>query len=353
MRLDICIFFFISEEEKSGERFLWFTNGSFFDMYYLPYRDMKVLRYFLRKKFPFKFVYKEDYWMMNVGKHVFPLKKYRMVYERLIAMGAKTENFMAPQPARDEDILRVHTPKYVKKLKTGTLSHSEIMTLELPFSQELVKFAWLTVGGTILTARLALEEGLAVHIGGGFHHAFPDHGEGFCILNDTAIAVEKMRHERKIRMAMVVDCDLHQGNGTAAILAKKPYAFTFSIHQMDLYPSEKPESSLDVGLWSGDGDEEYIAALNSHFPKLYREYRPDLVIYLAGADPYEKDQLGSLRLSMEGLEERDRIVIEEARRLYIPVAVLFAGGYAFDTEDTVSIHLNTIKAAQHAQKRYS
>ncbi len=284
--------------------------------------------------------------MINVGQHVFPIRKYRAVYEKLLLMGAKRESFFTPQLASDEDLLRVHTSRYIKKLKTGSLSSAEIAMLELPFSAELVKFARLSVGGTILAAEFALKQGLAVHIGGGFHHAFHDHGEGFCILNDVAVAVEKLKSQGRINKAMIVDCDLHQGNGTAHILAGKDYAFTFSIHQMDIYPSEKTSSSLDVGLWSGDGDVEYLSALRSHFPRLYKELKPELVFYVAGADPYEKDQLGSLRVTKEGLQERDEIVIGEARRLRIPVAVVLAGGYAVDFEDTVAIHLNTIKVAQ-------
>jgi acetoin utilization deacetylase AcuC-like enzyme len=198
-----------------------------------------------------------------------------------------------------------------------------------------------------------VKDGLAVHIGGGFHHAFPDHGEGFCILNDVAVALEKQRVEGKIKKAMVVDCDLHQGNGTASIFAKKDYAFTFSIHQMDIYPADKPSSNLDVGLWAGDGDEKYLAALREHFPRLYRKFKPDLVFYLAGADPLESDQLGGLMITKHGLMERDWIIIEGARRLSIPLVVLFAGGYARDVEDSVAVHLNTIKAAQKAQRKYA
>ncbi|MGD8534778.1 MAG: histone deacetylase [Candidatus Aminicenantes bacterium] len=308
----------------------------------------------LRKRgFPFKFIYSDDYWMVNIGEHVFPVEKYRLIYEALLRMGAKKDDFLLPLLPTDEDLLLVHTPRFIKKLKSGTLSHSEILTLELPYSPELLEFALRFVGGTILVAERALEDGLAVHIGGGFHHSFPDHGEGFCVLNDVAVSLEKMKHEGKIQKAMVVDCDLHQGNGNAFIFSKKDYAFTFSIHQMDNYPAQKPSSSVDVGLWSGDGDEKYLKKLRSYFPRLYEEFQPDLVFYLAGADPYEKDQLGSLRLTHEGLRERDRIVIEEARKLRLPVAVLFAGGYAFDVRDTVSIHLNTIKIAQKVQRKYS
>ena len=314
-------------------------------------RFSNLLRFFRRKKFPFKFIYSDDYWV-DLGQHVFPVLKYRLVYEALLRSGVRKENFILPQPAEDKDLLLVHTSRYLKKLKTGNLSDSEVLTLELPFSKELTKFAWLFVGGTILTAEMALKDGVAVHLGGGSHHAFPDHGEGFCVLNDVAIALEKMKKEGKIDRGMVVDCDLHQGNGTSFILSKKDYGFTFSIHQMDNYPAEKPSSSVDVGLWSGDGDEKYLSSLREHFPLLYQQFRPDLIFYLAGADPYEDDQLGNLNLTIEALEERDRIVIEEARKLHLPVAILFAGGYARKVRDTVSIHLNTIKVAQKVQNKY-
>ena len=291
--------------------------------------------------------------MVDIGKHVFPVKKYRLVYEKLLSLGVKKENFVVPQPAGDEALLLVHSPRYLKKLTTGGLSHAEIQTLELPYSPELVKFARLYVGGTIAASEQAVKDGLAVHIGGGFHHAFPDHGEGFCILNDVAVALEKQRVEGKIKKAMVVDCDLHQGNGTASIFAKKDYAFTFSIHQMDIYPADKPSSSLDVGLWAGDGDDKYLASLRAHFPRLYGKFKPDLVFYLAGADPLEADQLGGLMVTKNGLMERDQIIIEGARRLGIPLVVLFAGGYARDVEDSVAVHINTIKAAQRAQRKFA
>jgi acetoin utilization deacetylase AcuC-like enzyme len=312
----------------------------------------KILRAFRKPIFPFRFIYSDNYWA-DLGEHVFPVEKYKLIYEALVHRGATKENFLSPQLASEEDLLLVHTKKYLKKLETGDLSHSEILTLELPYSAELLEFALLFVGGTILTAEKALEDGLAVHIGGGFHHAFPDHGEGFCVLNDVAVALEKMKKEGKAERIMMVDCDLHQGNGNAFIFAKKDYAFTFSLHQMDNYPAYKPSSSVDVGLWTGDGDKEYLSKLNSNFPRLYQDFQPDLIFYLAGADPYEKDQLGGLKLTMEGLRERDRIVIEEARKLRIPVAILFAGGYAFQVKHTVSIHLNTVKVAQSAQREYS
>jgi acetoin utilization deacetylase AcuC-like enzyme len=312
----------------------------------------KIVNIFRRRKFPISFVYSDAYWLVDIGNHVFPTKKYRLIYEKLLFMGVKKQNFFSPEPALDEDILLVHTSKYIKKLRTGRLSRSEIMELELPYKPEIFDFAKLAVGGTILATRLAMESRLAVHIGGGFHHAFPDHGEGFCVLNDIAVSLAKAKQEGAIKRGMVVDCDVHQGNGTAAIFSDEESIFTFSLHQMDLYPAQKPASNLDVGMWSGDGDEKYIPLLKSRFPQLYREFEPDLILYLAGADPYEGDQLGGLRLTQEGLEERDRIIIGEALKLDIPIAVVLAGGYAADVGDTVSIHLNTIKTAQSLFRKY-
>ncbi len=312
-------------------------------------RDL-LIRWRLRK-FTLKFVYSDKYWMVNLNQHVFPLEKYRLLYEKLIRLGAKKANFLSPQPVSDDELLLVHTPKYLNKLKTDSLSQSEILTIELPYSPQLLQFALYQVGGTVLAAETALKEGLAVHLGGGFHHAFPDHGEGFCIVNDVAVALEKMKQEGKIQKGMVVDCDVHQGNGTASIFAKKDYVFTFSIHQMDIYPAQKPPSSMDVGLWSGDGDDKYLTDLKAHIPHIYQEFKPDIILYLAGADPYQNDQLGGLRLTMEGLKERDRWVIGQARELGLPLVVLLAGGYAYDVEETVAIHFNTIQLAQKIHRR--
>jgi acetoin utilization deacetylase AcuC-like enzyme len=311
---------------------------------------LNLFRVLVGKRFPFQFVYSNEYWMVETGKHVFPLQKYRLVYESLLAMGAKKENFLRPRPAPDEDVLLVHTARYLERVKTGTLSHAELRALEIRYSPELVRFALLSVGGTVLAARKAIECGLAVHLGGGFHHAFPDHGEGFCLLNDVAVAARKMIEEKLARKVMVVDCDLHQGNGTAAALAGRKDVFTLSIHQMDIYPTEKPLSTVDVGLWAGDGDAKYLAEIGAHIPSIYNEFQPDLVLYLAGADPYEKDQLGGLSLTKAGLKERDKVVIENARRLKIPVAVVLAGGYAAEIKDTVDIHLNTVRIAQRVQR---
>jgi acetoin utilization deacetylase AcuC-like enzyme len=312
---------------------------------------MGILDVLIGRRFPFKFVYHEEYWMVNTGKHVFPVRKYRMIHERLANMGARKDHFLKPHPAPDEALLLVHTAKYLKKLNTGGLGKDELQALELPYSAELCAFARLSVGGTILAAEQALEDGLCVHLGGGFHHAFADHGEGFCLLNDTAVAVEKLLRDGRIKRAMIVDCDVHQGNGTAAIFEKRADVFTFSVHQMDIYPSEKMTSSLDVGVWSGDGDRAYLDAIREHIPKIFRKYRPDLIFYLAGADPLAGDQLGGLAVSKAGLLSRDRIVLEGALRLKIPTVILLAGGYARDPADTADVHINTIRTAAAMKRR--
>lgn len=288
--------------------------------------------------------------MVDTKNHVFPMAKYRMIYESLLSQGARPIDFLHPSASPEEDLLLVHSPRYVKRVTEGRLSSSELAVLEIPFSEELVDFFLLMVGGTTSAAESALETGLSFHIGGGFHHAFAEHGEGFCVFNDVAVALEKMIRLERIKKAFVVDCDVHQGNGTAAIFQDKEYVFTFSIHQMDIYPAKKSYSSLDVGLWSGDGDEQYLEQINKYFPLLFEKEDPDLIFYLAGADPYERDQLGGLDITRDGMRERDRIIIEGARKMGIPLVILLAGGYAYDVDDTVMIHMNTINTARKAYR---
>jgi acetoin utilization deacetylase AcuC-like enzyme len=288
-----------------------------------------------------RFVYSEDYYV-DIGEHVFPMEKYRLIHQRLLKEGFRGADFIKPGPAKDEDILLVHTEDYVQKLKTGTLSPSEILILELPCSPDLVRASWLGAGGTILAARNALKDGLSMNIAGGFHHAFPDHGEGFCVLNDVAIAIRCLQKDKEIEKALVIDCDLHQGNGTAVIFQEDEAVFTFSIHQENNYPP-KEKSDLDIGLPDGADDELYLSHLKDNVSHLFEEFKPDLALYLAGADPYRGDQLGGLALSIEGLKERDRIVIGEAREKKVPLAAVLAGGYALDKEDTVTIHSNTAR----------
>jgi acetoin utilization deacetylase AcuC-like enzyme len=251
-----------------------------------------------------------------------------------------------PEPATDDDVALVHHRDYIRKLKTGTLSYLEILRLEIPYSPELIRAVWLCAGGSILAGRLALQSGVAANLGGGFHHAFADHGEGFCVLHDVAISIRRLQKEKLIERAMTVDCDVHQGNGTADIFAADPSVFTLSIHQERNYPYPKPPSTLDVNLEDGTEDEEYLAALEQGLAQSLADFQPDLICDLAGADPYREDQLGGLRLSLEGLQRRDRLVLETARSRKIPAVVTLAGGYARHLEDTIRIHTNTICVAK-------
>ena len=329
---------------------------------------------------PFKLVYADDYFL-PIGTHVFPAQKYRLIHQRLLETGvAEAGDFVQPEPARDEDVLLVHTQEYVHKLKTGTLSAEEEMALEVPYSPELVRAFWLAAGGSILAARLALQEQVAISIGGGFHHAFPNHGEGFCVIHDVAIAIRRMLRDGLLERAMTVDCDVHQGNGTAAIFSHELWGqdtlgalpswstrtrhphpahmldgpsgevFTISLHQQNNYPAWKPHSSIDVNLPDGTNDDDYLAWLDNALSAAFRRFEPQLICYIAGADPYREDQLGGLALSIDGLKRRDELMFRAARARGIPVMVTLAGGYAVRVEDTVTIHCNTVVAAREVMK---
>ena len=292
---------------------------------------------------PFQLVYHPRY-DLNLGQHVFPARKYRLIRERLIQERfAEPADFIEPQPASGEDISRVHHPGWVHRLKTGTLTAAEIVKLEIPYSQEMVDGFWLATGGTILAARNAVRDRIGFNIGGGFHHAFPGHGEGFCAIHDVAIAIRALQHERVIEKALIVDCDVHHGNGTAAIFAGDRSVLTLSLHQLNNYPNEKPPSVIDVDLRDGVEDDEYLDRLQGAL-KVALSFAPHLLLYLGGADPYRDDQLGGLALTIEGLKRRDQLVIETALAQSVPVAVVLAGGYARDTNDTVTIHCNTARA---------
>jgi acetoin utilization deacetylase AcuC-like enzyme len=337
----------------------------------------------------FKLIYSDAYYL-PIGDHVFPAEKYKRIHDRLLTTGvAEPGDFLEPQPASDQDILLVHTPEYVHKLKTGTLSPREKMEMEVPYSRGLVDAFWLAAGGSILAAQHALADRVSINIGGGFHHAFPDHGEGFCVIHDVAVAIRRLQRDDRIRTAMTIDCDVHQGNGTAAIFAGTRHAseplpsagpgtlssstpgsttagsstrnsvlpgkmrgahagevFTISLHQHDNYPQWKPPSSIDVDLPDGIGDDDYLAWLDNALSSGLRQFEPDLLCYIAGADPYREDQLGGLSLTIEGLKKRDELVFRVARARNIPVMVTYAGGYAKNVEDTVTIHCNTVIAAK-------
>jgi acetoin utilization deacetylase AcuC-like enzyme len=301
---------------------------------------------------PFKLVYHERY-DLNLGSHVFPSQKFRLIYEMLLRESiAVPQDFLRPDPASDEDILRVHTPDWVRKLKTGTLTGGEVMLLEVPYSPELVEAVWLAAGGTILAAQSALRDGFGSNLSGGFHHAYPGHGEGFCAIHDVAVAIRKLQSDGAVKKAIVVDTDVHHGNGTAAIFRNDPTVFTISIHQENNYPAHKPPSSIDLNMADRADDDEYLGALIPAVQQALDEFRPDILFYVGGADPYCEDQLGGLALTKEGLKQRDRKVFEEARHRRIPVATTLAGGYARWVEDTVRIHVNTILAAKEVAEKH-
>ena len=300
---------------------------------------------------PFKLIYDDGY-DLNLGAHVFPSQKYRMIRDKLLEDGvAAPEDFLAPQPATDEDVLRVHSQDYVYKLTNGTLSRTEEMRLEVPYSKKLVEACWLAAGGSILAGRRALQDGWAANIGGGFHHACPDHGEGFCVIHDVAIAIRRLQFDGAIERAMVVDTDVHQGNGTAVVFGGDGNVYTLSLHQENNYPYPKPPSTVDVDLPDGIGDDEYLAILEKHLHQAFHDFAPDILFYVAGADPYREDQLGGLALTIAGLARRDALVFDYARRNGVPAAITFAGGYARRVADTVSIHVGTIVAARDAAQQ--
>jgi acetoin utilization deacetylase AcuC-like enzyme len=282
----------------------------------------------------------------DIGEgHVFPIRKFELVRDLLVSEGTlRPSEIVEPEPASIEDVLLVHTEDYVTRLRAGRLTTRELRRLGLPWSKALVRRSFLASGGTLLAARRALEDGVAANLAGGTHHAFPDRGEGFCVLNDVAIAVRVLLRDERISRAAIVDCDVHQGNGTAAIFRDDPRVFTFSMHGAKNYPLFKERSTLDVELPDKTGDEEYMKSLRENLPHALA-HEPDIVFYLGGADPFEGDKLGRLALSIEGLRERDEFVLYECLSRSIPVVTVMSGGYAADIRDTVEIHANTIRAA--------
>ena len=295
-------------------------------------------------------VYSPRAWA-DIGPHVFPMEKYEGVYRRLVEEDG-LRDALRPEPSPREELLRVHAAAYLDDLDGGVHTWRTAAS-ELPLSAEIAEFFRLACGGTVLAARTALERGWGVHLGGGFHHAFEERAEGFCYLNDLAVAARAVQAEGRAERVAVVDLDVHQGNGTAAIFRGDPTVYTFSVHQEDNYPVKEP-SDRDIGLVSYDHrragspwveDDLYLEILESAMPEVLDRARPDLVLYQAGADPYRFDQLGGFRLTREGLERRDEIVFAACRERGIPVASTFGGGYAIDVEDTIAIHLATVQAA--------
>jgi len=302
-------------------------------------------------------VYSNRY-QIDLGLHVFPTEKYRLVANGAAQYGP----FVEPEPATWQELALVHTTEYLAKMRDGALTQEDVDQLELPWSAEMVEGFRLMTGGTILAARIACgmprddrrggsrtaPTGVVCHIGGGLHHAFPNHGEGFCPFNDVAVAACVLQALGVERIA-IVDLDVHHGNGTAFIFESDPRVFTCSMHQQHNYPTWKPKGTLDIGLPDGAHDATYLHELARALPQVMA-HRPQLVFYLAGADPYEDDQLGGLRLTKEGLRRRDRMVLHTVRTAGVPLVVTLAGGYARRVEDTVSIHLATIQEVANAER---
>jgi acetoin utilization deacetylase AcuC-like enzyme len=279
--------------------------------------------------------------------HRFPIAKYAMLRDAVLAEGVVTRETLH-DPARTplEDVHRVHDPEYIARLVKGTMPVAEQRALGFPWSEGLVERSFRASGGTLEAADHALRAGIAMNLAGGTHHAFATHGEGFCVLNDVAIAVRALRAQRRIRRAAVLDLDVHQGNGTHAIFAGDDDTYTFSMHGRRNYPFRKVSGRLDVELEDGTQDTEYLEKLAEALPQVLAASRPDIVFYLAGADPHENDSLGRLGLTFDGLMRRDALVLESCRAVGVPVAIAIAGGYGRDIADTVRVHVNTARIAR-------
>lgn len=286
-------------------------------------------------------VYSEQY-HIDIGAHVYPTIKYPLLHQALLEMGG--HEFIEPPPASWDELALVHTAEYLEQVREGFFSLQELLQLELPWSPEVVEGFRLMTGGTVAAGREAVQAGFGAHLGGGFHHGFANHGEGFCLFHDVAVAIRVLQRDGRISRAAVVDCDVHHGNGTAMIFDRDPSVFTFSIHQQNNYPAFKPRSSLDIGVKDGIGDAEYLEELRKALPNVLA-FTPDIVFYLAGADPYEDDKLGGLALSKAGLRQRDRLVFEACHAAGVPVVLTLAGGYARRVDDTIAIHAATFGEA--------
>jgi acetoin utilization deacetylase AcuC-like enzyme len=278
--------------------------------------------------------------------HPFPMEKYPAAHAQLLAEGTLTpEHVLAPEPIAVEDLLRVHTEDYVERSLAGALTEGEQRRLGFRWSEALVRRARLAAGGTLAAARAALVEGVAANLAGGSHHAFAGHGEGYCVFNDMAVAIRVLQAEGCCRRVAMVDCDVHQGNGTASIFTDDPSVFALSLHSATNYPLVKVPGSLDAALPDATGDEAYLDVLVAHLGSMLRDFRPDLVLYQAGVDPYQDDRWGRLALTLAGLRRRDESVLRACAAASVPVVTLFGGGYAREFRDTVEAHCSTVRTA--------
>ena len=293
-----------------------------------------------------KIFYADHYVLPLPVQHRFPIRKYALLRARVEAEGLAGTDGLQPAPsASDEEILRAHDARYLARVKTGQLSSEEQRRIGFPWSPQLVERSRRSSGATLAAARAALQDGVGINLGGGTHHAFRDHGEGYCVFNDGAIAALTLQAEGKVRRVAILDCDVHQGNGTAAILADDLTVFTFSVHGANNFPFEKQASDLDIELPDSTGDRDYLTAVETGVCRVLSAAQPDLAIYLAGADPFEGDRLGRLAITKAGLAARDRLVFELCKSAGVAVAIAMAGGYAHRIEDSVDIHLATVRTA--------
>lgn len=292
-------------------------------------------------------IFYSPYYYADIGEgHVFPIRKFELVRDKLLAEGTiSADELVEPGPVSIADLHLVHTEDYITRLVAGELTAKEMRKLGLPWSQSLVRRSFHAISGTINAARGALAHGISSNLAGGTHHAYPDRGEGFCVLNDVAVAIRVLQSEKLAERFLIIDCDVHQGDGTAFIFMDSPEVFTFSMHGAKNYPLFKQSSSLDIELLDGTGDREYLETLE-HALEHIRLHQPDIIFYLAGADPYENDKLGRLAISIDGLRRRDQMVMDFAWSQNIPIVTTMSGGYAADISDTVEIHCNTIRAAK-------
>ena len=292
-------------------------------------------------------IYYSPYYYADIGEgHVFPIRKFELVRDKLLAEHTLDPGeILEPEPVAVEDLHLVHTQDYISRLQNGDLTAKEVRKLGLPWSRSLVRRSFHAISGTINAARHCLTSGIASNLAGGTHHAYPDRGEGFCVLNDVAVAIRVLQRDGLAERFLIVDLDVHQGDGTAFIFRDSPEVFTFSMHGAKNYPLFKQTSSLDIELPDKTGDDEYLATLDQALERV-RIHDPDVIFYLAGADPYEKDKLGRLGVSIDGLRRRDEMVLRYAKEMGVPIVTTMSGGYAADIDDTVEIHCNTIRAVK-------
>lgn len=297
-------------------------------------------------------IFYSDHFVLPLPEgHRFPMVKYSMLRERVVNDPQISAELQVPRAVTDEEILRAHDPAYLERVKGGSISKKEMRRIGFPWTKKMVERSRRASGGTLDACRAALEDGLAANLAGGTHHAFANSGEGYCVFNDSVIAARTLQHEGLIEKVVILDTDVHQGNGTAAILEDDDSVFTFSIHGEKNFPFHKERSDLDVPLPDGADDGEFLAALEKGIEKSLEVSGVGIAIYLAGADPYADDKLGRLSVSKAGLAERDRLVLETCRERGIPVVATMAGGYAKEVEDTVDIHYQTVRCAAELQAR--